>query len=187
MGRLMPDTETCKIGIVLERRVSDNEWLDHEWVTIGLTLNVVDADDWVQLYDTEEVCRYLSPAVELEIHRAETEAYLYNLESPEPSIFAVLRHDEESEEAVPFEVHVVTASPYEAQDYLDSSEEHVDRIALPEELRAWLQEFVDEHHIQEEFKKRRRDKVSVEEHKFGQESLVELRKRMGPDGSGSVH
>lgn len=183
----MPEIEHCKIGIVLERRVSDNEWIDHEWVTVGLTLDVVDAVDWKLLYETEGVNRYLSPAVDLELHRAEAEAYLYNLQSPEPSIFAVLRHDEESDEDVPFDVHIVTASPYEAQDYLDSSEEHVDRISLPEELKDWLQQFVDEHHTAEEFKKRRRDKVSIEEHKFGQESLVELRKRMGPDGSGSVH
>ena len=183
----MADTEQCKIGILLERRASDNEWVDHEWVTIGLTLDVVDGDDWMVLYEAETVSRYLSPAVDLELHRAEAEAYLYNLQSPEPSIFAVLRHDEESEEAVPFEVHVVTASPYEAQDYLDSSEEHVDRIVLPAELAGWMQEFVDEHYIEEEFKKRRRDKVSMEEHKFGQESLTELRKRMGSDGSGSVH
>ncbi|MGI9464180.1 MAG: DUF3305 domain-containing protein, partial [Aestuariivirgaceae bacterium] len=114
----MADSEQCKVGIMLERRVSDNPWLDHEWVTIGLTLDVVDSDDWILLYETEGICRYLSPAVELELHRAEAEAYLYNLQSPEPSIFAVLRHDEESEEAVPFDVHVVTASPYEAQDYL---------------------------------------------------------------------
>ena len=183
----MLEAERCKVGIVLERRVSDNPWLDHEWVTVGLSLDVVDADDWVLLYETEEVSRFLSPAAELELHRAETGAYLYNLQSPEPSIFAVLRHDEESDADVPFEVHVITASPYEAQDYLDSSEEHVDRVGLPEPLGDWMARFVEAHHRPEEFKKRRRDKVSMEEHKFGQESLVELRKRMGPDGSGSVH
>ena len=59
MGRQMPDIEHCRIGIVLERRVSDNPWLDHEWVTIGMTSEVVDADDWVVLYETEAVCRYL--------------------------------------------------------------------------------------------------------------------------------
>ncbi len=183
----MPETEQVKIGIVLERRVSDNPWLDHEWVTVGITTEVVDAEDWVLLYETEQVSRFLSPAVDVELHRTETEAYLYNLQSPQPSVFAVLRHDEESDADVPFNVHVVTASPYEAQDYLDSSEEHVDRIALPQDLAAWMQTFVETHHKEQEFKKRRRDKVQVEEHKFGQESIMELRRRIGPSGSGSVH
>ena len=183
----MSQTAQCKLGIVLERRASDNPWLDHEWVTIGVTLDVVDSADWVTLYETEDRSRFLSPAVDLELHRAETEAYLYNLQSPEPSLFAVLRHDEESDATVPFDVHIVTASPYEAQDYLDSSEEHVDRIIMSEELRDWMQQYVDEHHTEQEFKKRKRDKVKVEEHKFGQEPLIVLRKRMGPDGSESVH
>ena len=183
----MTGIEQVKIGIVLERRSSDNPWLDHEWQTVGLTLDVVDSEDWVLLYETDQVRRYLSPAVEVELHRAETEAYVYNLQSPEPSVFAVLRHDEESDEVVPFDVHVATVSPYEAQDYLDCSEEQVDRIVLPEELCNWLQAFVDEHHVEQEFKKRKRDKVSIEEHKFGQESLAELRRRMGSTGSGSVH
>ena len=89
----MSQTAQCKLGIVLEKRASDSPWLDHEWVTIGVTLDVVDSADWVALYETEERSRYLSPAVDLELHRAETEAYLYNLQSPEPSLFAVLRHE----------------------------------------------------------------------------------------------
>ena len=183
----MSETEQRRVGIVLERRPSDSPWLDHEWLTVGVTLDVVDGDAWKLLYDAAGTRRYLSPAVVVELHRAETEAYLYNLQSPEPSLFAVVRHDEESEEDVPFDIHVATLSPYEAQDYLDCSEEQVDRLALPNDLAVWMEGFVEAHHVEQEFKKRRRDKVSVEEHKFGQESIVELRRRMGPDGSGSVH
>ncbi len=183
----MTTSEQCRIGIVLERRDSDNPWIDHEWVTVGLTLEVVDGEDWVLLYETNGLKRYLSPAVDLELHRAETEAYLYNLQSPEPSVFAVLRQDEESDAAVPFDVHVVTVSPYEAQDYMDSSEEQVDRLNLPPDLKLWLERFVEMYHVEQEFKKRKRDKVDIEEHKFGQEPLADLRKRMGPNGSGSLH
>ena len=42
------------------------------------------------------------------------------------------------------------------------------------------------HYKEEPFKKRKRDKVHVEEYKFGQEPLVELRKRMEPDGNDGV-
>ena len=37
-----------------------------------------------------------------------------------------------------------------------------DRIGLPEELRDWMQVFVEKHYTQEEFKKRRRDRVKTE-------------------------
>jgi hypothetical protein len=152
-----------------------------------LTLEVADGEEWKLLYDAGGTRRYLSPTVIVEMHRAETEAYVYNLQSPEPSLFAVVRHDEESERDVPFDIHVATVSPYEAQDYLDCAEEQVDRIGLPAEMVDWMQDFVAEHHVEQEFKKRKRNTVSVEEHKFGQETLMELRRRMGSDGSGSVH
>jgi hypothetical protein len=183
----MAEAMRCRIGIIVEKRESDNPWLDHEWVTSGVTLDVAERDDWTLLYQVTGVKRYLSPPVTLELFSQETEAYLYNLQSPSPSLFAVLREDEESVAEVPFDVHLVTASPYEAQDYLDSSEEHVDRINMDDAMRSWVKRFVDEHHQDEEFKKRKRDKVKGDEYKFGQEPIFELRKRTRDDGSGSLH
>jgi len=115
------------------------------------------------------------------LHRAEAEAYHYNLTSPEPSLFVVLREDDEEESGAPIEAALVTASPYEAQDYLDSSEDIVERILLPSDLKAWVENFVDAHYAPQEFKKRKRDRVKQEDHKFGQETLLELRRRMGND------
>ena len=78
----------------------------------------------------------------------------------------------------PFEVHLVTASPYEAADYLDSGEQIVEPVRMPEPVLALISEFIDEHHFEEKFKKRKRSEVKLQEHKFGQEPIVELRKRM---------
>lgn len=180
----MPDVIRCQVGIILEKRPSDNPWIDHQWVAKGFTLDVVEQPDWTLLYETDSGVRaFLSAPVTLDLYSQETEAYLYNLASPLPSLFVVLREDDESEDEVPFAVHLLTASPYEAQDYLDSSEEHVDRIAMDEAMRTWVEHFVDKHHVEQNFKKRQRDKVSSEEHKFGQEPVFELRKRKtGPGG-----
>ncbi len=183
----MPHVARCRVGIIVEKRPSANEWIDHEWVTSGVTGQAVGNDGWVLLHEVSGVKQYLSPPVDLMMHSAETESYLYNLESPVPSLFAVLREDEESDAEVPFDVHLVTLSPYEAQDYLDSSEEHVDRITLDEAMLAWMARFVDEHHVAEEFVKRKRNKLRTEDYKFGQEPIVELRKRRGGNGSGSLH
>ena len=54
---------------------------------------------------------------------------------------------------------LVTASPYEAQDYADSGEEIVEKVPMTEGLIAFVQQFVDTHHVEEEFKKRRRDRA----------------------------
>ena len=60
----------------------------------------------------------------------------------------VLREAETDDE--PVEVHLVTASPFEAQDYMDSSEETVERVAMPEPLIEMIAAFIKEHHVEED-------------------------------------
>ncbi len=135
------------------------------------------ADGWHQ---------YHAATLPLELFRKETEAYLYNLGNREPAIYVVLREVEEDGAPHPIEVHLVTASPFEAQDYLDSGEDVVEPVAMPDDVRAWIERFVEEHHEEEKFFKRRPEKMDLDEHKFGQEPLVELRRRMqnGSTGNG---
>jgi hypothetical protein len=64
--------------------------------------------------------------------------------------------------APPFDVLLVTASPYEGQDYADSGEELVEKVPMSEGLIAWVRDFVLEHHQDEEFVKRRRDRKRVD-------------------------
>ena len=56
----------------------------------------------------------------------------------------------------------VTASPFDAQDYADNGEDIVEPVPMPDTLVAWLSAFVGQHHVDQEFVKRRRDRVAVE-------------------------
>ena len=58
---------------------------------------------------------------------------------------------------VPF---LVTACPYEAQDYLDSGDDIVEPVAMPAAVIAFVQEYVDRHHVDEPFHKRKRKRWS---------------------------
>ena len=59
-------------------------------------------------------------------------------------------------------VLLVTASPYEAQDYADSGEEIVEKVPMPPGLVAWVRDFVERHHVEEEFVKRKRDRKRID-------------------------
>ena len=61
------------------------------------------------------------------------------------------------------DVTLVTASPYEAQDYADTGEELVEKVPMPEGLVAWIRDFVALHHEDEVFIKRRRNKARVDQ------------------------
>lgn len=103
---------------------------------------------------------------EITLFATDVEAYVYNLQSPEPSLFVVLRGDDGPDEGERH-VHLATLSPYEAQDYLDSGDEQVERLLLPAGYEDWLRGFVDFHYKPQEFKKRKRDKVKISDEKFG--------------------
>lgn len=178
----MQKEDSLKLGILLERRDSDHPWLDHEWVFVGVIPGAPELEDMRVIREAPGLTQFHAATLELTMHRAEAEAYQYNLTSPEPSIFVVLREPDEDDDDVPIVAELVTVSPYEAQDYLDSSEELVERILMPDNIKAWVSEFVDAHYKEEPFKKRKRDKLRPEEYKFGQEPLVELRKRMPREG-----
>ena len=74
-----------------------------------------------------------------------------------PAVYVVLRETADEDAGHELEVVLATASPYEAQDYLDSGEEIVEQVPMPDGLVAWVRDFVEEHHEDEEFVKRRRD------------------------------
>jgi len=51
----------------------------------------------------------------------------------------------------------VTVCPFEAQDYDDTEDDMVGGVPMPDEVIAWVQDVVDEHHVDVPFKKRKRE------------------------------
>lgn len=173
-----PHSVTLPVGVVVIKEDSDHPWQDHSWRPYGVIVGAPDCTGWRELRRGEGWIQYHAATLSLELHRKETEAYRENLMTERPSIYVVMSENEDDEPDAPYDVHLVTASPFDAQDYCDSGEEIVEPIDMPEQVVRWVEAFVDEHHVEEKFIKRKRDKLDVEEHKFGQEPIFELRKRM---------
>ena len=158
---------TLPVGIVVERRPSAHPWADEVWSPVDVLPNAPPAR-WLEVArqsrDGGEVVRYHAATLPLTLHRRETEALVENLALPVPVVFAVL---EPGEGDWPWEPHVVTASPFEAQDHDDAGDAVLAKIPMPEALLALVQAFVAEHHREAPFHKRKRDRVRVEDEKFG--------------------
>ena len=74
----------------------------------------------------------------------------------------------------------MTASPFEAQSHGDVGLDNVEGVAMPDRLVEMVRTFIDTHHREETFYKRKRQPHKMtDEHKFGQEPLIRLRERMG--------
>ena len=148
--------ETMPVGIVVERRDSSHPWVDHIWMPVAVMPGAPPMDPagpWKMLKQGDGREQYLAGTLDIEIWRTDTEAYLDCLSADPPQVYVVLREDIEGEhEVMPF---LATVSTYEAQDCADAGEDIVEGVPMPETVKTWLQAFVDAHHTQEPFKKRR--------------------------------
>lgn len=169
----MSPSEVIELGVVIERRKIDNPWQEYSWLPVAVFTGAEPITQWREMSRDDNVVQFHAATMEVEIFRSDTEAYQDNLGSLPPSVYVVLSEDDEEENEYPYFVQAVTLSPYEAQDVLDSGEEIVERVVMPEPVLEWLQKFVDEHHVEKPFKKRKRDKLNVEELKFGKQPIFE--------------
>jgi hypothetical protein len=150
------------LGIVLRRTPGVTRWARWSWKATAVLPGAGPAD-WCELRREGTAREYHAATLPLELHGAETEAYLHGLFAEVPSVYVIMRPVAAGASGeAPLELVLVTASPYEAQDYADSGEEIIEKVPMPEGLRAWVADFVETHHTEEEFKKRRRDRVDVE-------------------------
>lgn len=150
--------DAMPVGIVLRRTPGVTRWAAWVWKAVDVLPGAGQAD-WRVLREDRDATFVHAATPTLELHGADTEAYLHGLTAVTPSLYAVLR--EADDHARPLEVVLLTASPYEAQDYADNGEDIVEKIAMPPAIQAWVSDFVDAHHQDEVFKKRKRDKKDI--------------------------
>jgi hypothetical protein len=148
-------TDSTPFGIVVERRETDHPWQDYEWQVTAVIPGATALDEWKELDRDGGKIRYYAGTLDLELFKRETEGYRVNLSQSPPSIYVVMRPDEEEEDHE-YEPFLLTACAFEAQDYLDTGEELVEAVPMPPETAHWIEAFINEHHVEIPFKKRKR-------------------------------
>ena len=150
------------LGVVLRRSPGVTRWAPFAW-SVAAVLPGAPPASWKELRREGEAVEFHAATVPLELHRAEAEAYRSGLAIAVPKVFVVLdRLPDAGACGQEIAVRLVTASPYEAQDYADSGEEIVEPVPMPAGLIAWVEGFVDRHFQAEVFVKRRRNKARVD-------------------------
>ncbi len=158
------------VGVVVRRTPGVTRWAKWAWQAVAVLPGAGPAD-WKELRRDGEAVEYHAGTLPVTLYRTDTEAYLNGLTAPVPSIYVVLIKDGDG-----LKLHSATASPYEAQDYMDNGEDIVEAVPMPDGLIAWIREFVERHHQDEVFIKRRRDKhrIDLKEDGKGDARIVQL-------------
>lgn len=156
---MAPRHATMPLGIVIRKSPGVTRWAKWVWKAVAILPGAAPAE-WVELRREGDAIEYHAATLPLELWSSDSEAYLSGLSARVPSIAVVMRESETGPQ--PIEPVLVTASPYEGQDYLDSGEEIVELVPMPHGLIAWIRDFAHQHHEDEVFVKRRRDKKRID-------------------------
>jgi hypothetical protein len=143
---------TMPLGILVERRAIQHRWQQHSWRPVAVIPGAGAVTEWREVMRGCGYVRWHAATLPLELHRKETEGYRYNLSGKLPAVYVGLRRQVGgAHEVTPF---LVTASPYEAASFPDDI---VEAVPMPGGLIGWVQDFIDRHHVDEPFRKRKRD------------------------------
>jgi hypothetical protein len=174
---------TLPVGIVVEKKAIDHPWAEARWRPVSLLPGYSGEARWQEVARGEGWCQFLCAVLPLTLHRKETEAYRVNLQDEAPLAYVVLRESENPDSLHEIEAVQVTASPFDAQDFLDSGDDIVESLAMPESMADLLRAFVAAHHVEEPFKKRKQKAKTEERPQFGKrlhESERRFYERMKP-------
>jgi uncharacterized protein DUF3305 len=154
-----PPLATITVGVVVERIKAESRWLDYHWRPTAVLPGQPDTAPWTRLAGDDERATFFAGSAEIGLHRTETGNYRDNLAGGAPSLWVVLR---ESSGPMPYQLHLVTADPAEGEGATEAGNDLVEAVPMPEAVREAVAAFVAEHHVDETFVKRQRDRADPE-------------------------
>jgi hypothetical protein len=152
---------TLPLGIVVRRTPGVTRWAKWAW-TVSAVLPGAGPASWRELRREGDAVEFHAATLPLTLYSSDTEAYKVALASKVPGVVVVLRDATAPDARMPFEPVIVTASAYEGQDYMDSGDGLIEQVPMPAGLIAWVNGFVEAHHVEVPFIKRKRDRKRID-------------------------
>jgi hypothetical protein len=150
---------TIAVGVIVERVTASSSWIDHIWRPTAVLAGQPDTPAWTVLADEGGRTTFYAGPATVELHRTETANYRTNLASGLPSLWVVLS---ETGAEPPYRLFAVTADPAEGEGMTEAGNHIVESVPMPDAVRETVAAFVAEHHVEEAFVKRKRDRANPE-------------------------
>jgi hypothetical protein len=150
--------KTMPVGVIVERRKASSQWIDYTWRPIAALGGVPQTQPWSVLAEEGDVTTFYAGAADVEFFKAATSNYRDNL-AGDQSLWVVLRPTESDP---PYTLLAVTADPSEGEAFTETGTDLVDVVPLPDNVREAMIDFVAEHHVEQPFFKRKRDRADPE-------------------------
>ncbi|MBV8169469.1 MAG: DUF3305 domain-containing protein [Alphaproteobacteria bacterium] len=158
MSRSAPD-QRIPVGVVVERRKATSPWIDVVWRAVAVLPGAPDTAPWTQLDGDATAMRFFLDTAEVALFRGDTARYRDNLASGAPALWVVLRP---TDAEPPLTLALVTADPSEGEARTEAGGDLVEAVAMPPSVAEAIASFVAEHHVEQAFFKRQRDRGNPE-------------------------
>ena len=143
------------VGVIVERRKAESPWLDFLCRPVSVLAGVPAAAPWTVIASEGDVTTFYAGDAVIELHRTETTNYRLNLASGSPLLWVVMRP---SSGEIGFDLLMVTADPAEGEALTGAGNDLVDSVPMPVPISEIVESFIAEHHVEEKFFKRERDR-----------------------------
>lgn len=151
--------EDFTIGVVVERRATDNPWIDYVWLPSAILPGAPPVAAWTVLSEEGGLRQVYAGPHSISFHHVDTAHYRDNLASGAPKIWVSLRRVDGEP---PVSVLGVTADPAEGEAFTEAGDDIVEAVPMPPEIARRLAAFIEAHHVERNFYKRRRDEADPE-------------------------
>jgi hypothetical protein len=155
----VPAQAVISVGVVVERRKAQNRWIDFTWKPSAVLAGLPEAKPWTILSQDGDGATFYAGAADIALYRTETGNYRDNLVATSPMLWVALRS---TGIEPPYEIFGVTADPSEGEAWTEAGSDLIDTVPMPEPVRATIEAFVAEHHVERPFYKRKRDRADPE-------------------------
>ena len=146
-----------EVGVVLARTALESRWADHAWHAHAVLPGAPAIRAGMSLGADRDSALFYAGGAELTLHGGSTAFYRDNLHSGEPSLWIATAVEDGA-----CRVIAVTADPYEGEALTEAIGSTVDRVPMPEPVRAAIAGFVEAFHVERPFFKRARDEADLE-------------------------
>jgi hypothetical protein len=144
------------VGVVVERRKAESPWIDFIWRPVAVLAGQPETAPWTRLAEEEETTTFYAGTADVELHRSDTTYYRDNLQTEAPLLWVALRP---TGSEPPYEIFTVTANPAEGEALTEPATDLIDTVPMPDPIREAVAAFVAEHHVEQVFIKRKRDRA----------------------------
>lgn len=146
------------VGLVVERWAAVSTWGSVTWRPTTVFASAPEVADWTPLGGDGTRAQFYAGAHVVHLYSTETANYRDNLATGNPLLWVVLRPNGDEP---PVEVVAVTADPAEGEAFTEPGQDVVETVAMPPELVEIVAQFIADHHVEQVFEKRKRDKTGA--------------------------